>query len=104
MDEIQHIANIGIEVIQSRIYEIRGLKVMIDHDLAQLYQVDTRSLKQAVRRNLDRFPADFLLRLSNEEAKKLIDMRVSQNVIPQGYNLGGSDMFAFTEQRHTNAA
>jgi hypothetical protein len=55
-------------------------------------------LKQAVRRNLDRFPDDFLIRLSSGEAKSLLFSGVSQIVIPSGYNLGGSQLFAFTEQ------
>lgn len=46
--------------IQSMIYEVRGVRVMLDFDLARLYQVETRVLKQAVRRNIDRFPDDFM--------------------------------------------
>lgn len=86
-----------ITVIRSRIYDVRGVKVMLDYDLARLYKVETRVLKQAVRRNADRFPDDFMFRLSKEEANNLIAKRVSQNVIPENYNTGGSDIFAFTE-------
>ncbi|MDH6358984.1 ORF6N domain-containing protein [Parabacteroides sp. PF5-9] len=86
-----------ITLIQSKIYEIRGQRVMLDFDLAEMYGTETRVLKQAVRRNQDRFPNDFMLRLSKEEAKALIDIGVSQNVIPKGYNSGGADVFAFTE-------
>ncbi len=86
-----------IEIIQNKIYEVRGRRVMLDFDLAALYQVETRTLKQAVRRNIERFPDDFLLRLSSEEANDLILMGVSQIVIPPGYNIGASQMFAFTE-------
>ena len=50
-----------------KIYLIRGKKVMFDRDLAQLYNVETKVLKQAVRRNKDRFPDDFMFELSNEE-------------------------------------
>ncbi len=71
---------------------------MLDFDLAALYQVETRVLKQAVRRNMDRFPDDFLLRLSPIEFNTLIISGVSQIVIPPGYNAGGADVFAFTEQ------
>lgn len=71
---------------------------MLDFDLAELYQVETRALKQAVRRNIERFPDDFLFRLTKEEANKLIAIGVSQNVISPDYNIGSSDMFAFTEQ------
>jgi flagellar capping protein FliD len=80
--------------IASLIYFIRGEKVMLDTDLAKLYNVETRVLKQAVRRNLDRFPEDFMFELSNEE----IDRMVSQNVIPSKQIFGGARPFAFTEQ------
>ena len=86
------------EQIRSRIYEVRGVRVMLDFDLAELYQVETRVLKQAVRRNLERFPEDFLFRLTLEESNLLIYNGVSQIVIPPGYNPGGAEMFAFTEQ------
>lgn len=71
---------------------------MLDRDLAELYQVETRTLKQAVRRNIERFPEDFMMRLSAVKANKLIDIGRSQNVIPQDYNIGSSEMFAFTEE------
>ncbi|MDR2936129.1 MAG: ORF6N domain-containing protein [Rikenellaceae bacterium] len=87
-----------LQAIQSKIYEIRGVRVMLDFDLAALYQVETRTLKQAVRRNIERFPDDFMIRLSQKEANYLIDTGRSQNVIPSGYNIGVSEMFAFTEQ------
>ncbi len=86
------------DTIQSRIYEIRGQRVMLDFDLAELYQVETRALKQAVRRNIERFPDDFMFRLTSEEANKLIAIGRSQNVIPPDYNIGSSEMFAFTEE------
>ena len=57
-----------VELIEGRIFLIRGQKVMLDADLAELYQVPTRSLNQAVRRNLDRFPPDFMFRLTKQEA------------------------------------
>lgn len=74
-------------VIENRIYEIRGTKVMLDFDLASLYGIENRTLKQAVRRNLERFPEDFMLRLLPEEANELIAIGVSQNVIPSTYNI-----------------
>ena len=58
-------------LIQDLIHEIRGKKVMLDFDLARLYQVETKALKQAVRRNLDRFPDDFMFTLSQEEYNAL---------------------------------
>ena len=87
-----------IAVIQNKIYEIRGQRVMLDFDLAALYQVETRVLKQAVRRNIERFPEDFMLQLSSEEANYLINIGRSQNVIPPDYNVGSAGMFAFTEE------
>ena len=84
--------------IQSKIYEVRGQRVMLDFDLAALYQVETRVLKQAVRRNIERFPDDFMFRLTDTEAKQLISIGVSQNVISPNYNIGTSSMFAFTEE------
>ena len=60
-----------MERIASKIYFIRGIKVMLDRDLAELYDVETKALKQAVRRNIDRFPEDFMFELSKEEFKNL---------------------------------
>ena len=56
-----------VEVIKHRIYEVRSLRVMLDRDLAELYGVETRALNQAVKRNIDRFPDDFLFRLNKNE-------------------------------------
>jgi hypothetical protein len=58
---------IPIETIASRIYLIRGIKVMFDRDLAELYEVETAQLKRAVRRNIDRFPDDFMFELTKKE-------------------------------------
>ena len=66
--------------ISSLIHEIRGVKVMLDFDLAKLYQVETKVLKQAVRRNLDRFPPDFMFELNSEEFNSLITSLRSQIV------------------------
>lgn len=62
---------IPVEVIERRIYLIRGHKVMLDSDLAELYQVETKALNRAVKRNQDRFLEDFMFRLGPEEAKGL---------------------------------
>ena len=59
------------EVIERKIYLIRGKKVMLDRDLAGLYEVETKTLNRAVKRNLNRFPNDFMFQLVNEEAKRL---------------------------------
>lgn len=56
-----------LQVIQNKIYEIRGLKVMLDQDLADLYQVEVRVLNQAVKRNIKRFPSDFMFQLTTNE-------------------------------------
>jgi hypothetical protein len=83
-----------LEQIKHSIHEIRGKKVMLDMDLAKLYEVETRVLKQAVRRNMERFPEDFMLTLDQYEIQNL----VSQNVIPTINHFGGALPFAFTEQ------
>ena len=59
-------------IIENKIYEIRGQKVMLDFDLAEMYEVETKYLKQMVRRNAERFPEDFMFQLSNEEVNCLI--------------------------------
>lgn len=58
---------VSTELISSKIYFIRGIKVMLDRDLAVLYQVQTKALKQAARRNIQRFPDDFMFELSKKE-------------------------------------
>jgi hypothetical protein len=80
--------------VERRIYSIRCEKVMLDYDLALLYGVETRALKQAVRRNGDRFPADFMFELTRDE----IDILVSQTVIRGRGKFGGAAPMAFTEQ------
>lgn len=84
-------------IIENKIYEIRGQKVMLDFDLAEMYEVETRVLNQSVRRNIERFPKDFMFQLTNEEANMLKDRLTSQIVIS---NKGGTRYapFAFTEQ------
>ena len=62
---------VPIELIERRIYLIRSRKVMLDTDLAELYKVETRALNQAIRRNQDRFPDDFMFQLSPDEAAAL---------------------------------
>ena len=85
-DEISQRQNALIDTkIQDKIYNIRGLQVMIDRDLAILYDVENRALKQAVKRNIDKFPNDFMFQLTEDE----ITLMVSQNVIPSKSHLGG---------------
>ncbi|MEY3592598.1 MAG: hypothetical protein RLZZ38_1574 [Bacteroidota bacterium] len=83
-----------LELIKNSILEIRGKKVLLDMDLAKIYEVETRALKQAVRRNIDRFPQDFMFQLTEIEMQNL----VSQNVIPHMKYFGGTAPFVFTEQ------
>ena len=66
-------------MIEEKILSLRGLRVMLDKDLAALYQVKPFVLRQQVKRNRERFPADFMFQLSSEEAESM----VSQNVIPK---------------------
>lgn len=88
------------EDIKSKIYLIRGRHVILDKDLAYLYNTETRILKQAVNRNKNRFPPDFMFVLNDKE----IDMLVSQNVIPSKKYLGGALPYAFTEEGVANLA
>src|SRR6185436_11323203 len=71
---------VPIGLVERRIYLIRGQKVMLDADLAELYQVETRALVQAVKRNRDRFPPDFIFQLTKEEAHFLRSQTVTSNV------------------------
>ena len=90
-----------IILVQDLIHEIRGKKVMLDFDLARLYQVETRTLKQAVRRNISRFPSDFMFELTLEETKSLVNSSRSQFVTLDNPGRGSNvkyKPFAFTEQ------
>ena len=87
-----------LQIIQNNIFEVRGCRVMLDYHLAELYQVETRALKQAVKRNIERFPSDFMFVLTKEEANLLLSIGVSQNVIPPDYNFGVAMPMAFSEQ------
>lgn len=80
-------------IIADKIITLRNEKVILDVHLAELYGVETRALKQAVRRNKDRFPDDFMYELNDTE----IDEVVSQTVIPSKSYFGGAVPFAFTE-------
>lgn len=92
--EINQSIVIGHKFIENRILQIRGSQVMIDRDLALLYQTETRILKQAVNRNIKKFPDDFMFKLTDKE----IDTMVSQSVIPSKGYFGGSVPYVFTEQ------
>lgn len=81
------------EVIMSKIYEVRGKRVMLDRDLADLYDVKAIRLREQVKRNAEKFPPHFMFQLTEEEA----DRMVSQNAIPSKQHLGGALPYAFTE-------
>lgn len=82
------------EVIMNKIYFIRGMKMMLDMDLADLYGVETKQLKRAVRRNLNRFPPDFMIELSAEEMKNWRSQFGTSNREKMGMRI---PPFAFTE-------
>ena len=76
-----------MEVIRSKIYELRGQRVMLDRNLAELYQVTTGNLNKAVKRNIKRFPTDFMFQLTRDEFEKLRNDMIFQNGIS---NWGGT--------------
>ncbi len=87
MDQITH------EIIQSKIHIIDGQKVMLDFDLAELYEVETRTLNQSVKRNIDRFPEDFMIKIYIDQYPNLKSQIVISNFgRKRGY------VYAFTEQ------
>ena len=69
--------------VQNLIYEIRGIKVMLDSDLAKLYGVPTKRLNEAVKRNIERFPAHYMFQLTKDEFKNLISQNVTSNLRSQ---------------------
>ena len=83
---------IPVERVQQAIYLVRGQKVMLDRDLAQLYGVETRVLNQAVRRNAEKFPADFMFKLTRDEV-----LRISQFVISSELKFS-KNVYAFTQE------
>jgi ORF6N domain len=89
---VKKLAIVEGKIIKKIIF-LRDEKILLDVHLAALYGVETRTLKQAVRRNIARFPEDFMFELTEHE----IEMVVSQNVIPHKKFLGGATPFAFTE-------
>ena len=84
-----------LQKIESKIYEVRGQKIMFDFDLSQLYEVENRALKQAVKRNIDRFPNDFMFQLTKHEWQELI---TNCDNLPEGVKFSPATPFAFTEQ------
>jgi DNA polymerase III delta prime subunit len=84
-----------LQIIQNKIIEIRGHKVMLDFHLAELYEVETRALKQAVKRNMERFPEDFMFILTKDEWKEVI---TNCDNLPSTIKFSPAVPFAFTEQ------
>lgn len=84
-----------LQIIRNKIFEIRGQRVMLDFDLAELYEVETRALKQAVKRNISRFPSDFMFELTKSEWQEVIT--ICDN-LPQTVKFSPALPFAFTEQ------
>lgn len=94
----QLVSVIPSERIQGMILLVRGEKVMLDSDLADLYQVDTRTLIQAVKRNISRFPSDFMFQLSNQEVTSLRSQIVISKNRPQEGRGGRRTLpYVFTE-------
>ena len=81
-------------IIQQKIYVIRGEQVMLDYDLAEMYGMETKRLKEAVKRNINRFPSDFMFQLTKEEFESLRSQFATSN------KRGGTRYmpYAFTEQ------
>lgn len=93
--------SVADEAIMNKIYLIREQKVMIDRDLAVLFEVETRVLKQAVRRNMDRFPEDFMFEMNKKELENWRSQNVTSNEDKQGLRYAP---FCFTEQGVTMLA
>ena len=83
------------ELIENRIFVIRGVKVMLDRDLAKLYRVEVKVLNQAVQRNLDRFPKDFMFKITRDEASNLKSQIVTSSLTHGGRR---KPISVFTEQ------
>jgi hypothetical protein len=84
-----------MQPIHNKIHALRGMNVMLDFDLAELYEVETKALNQAVKRNSERFPADFMFRLSNDEWNLMRSQFVTASQNRRNLNV---TPFAFTEQ------
>ncbi len=83
-----------VSYIENKIFTIRGLKVMVDRDLAELYGVETKKLNQAVKRNIDRFPNDFMFQLTPEEQNELVTNCDHLKNLKYSYQ----NAYVFTEQ------
>ena len=88
------------DLIQNRIYEVRGEKIMLDFDLAQLYEVETRVLNQAIKRNTESFPKDFMFRLTAKEWKEVLS---SQTLIIENFEKTNSSQFVMSSIKFRGA-
>lgn len=86
-------SNLAEHIIVNKIFIVRGVKVMLDRDLAELYGVKAIRLREQVKRNISRFPENFMFQLTEDE----VDSMVSQNAIPSKQHLGGYLPYVFTE-------
>ena len=91
------------EIIQQKIYFIRGEKVMFDRDLAELYNVETKVLNQAVKRNIDRFPSDFMFQLNMQESNafwrsQIVTSNLKSQIVTSSWGGKRKPSFVFTEQ------
>lgn len=84
-----------LQIIQNRIYQIRGLNVMLDFDLAEMYGVQTKRLKEQVRRNIERFPPDFMFELTKNEWNELV---ANCDQLPETIKHSTVAPFAFTQE------
>lgn len=84
-----------LQIIQNRIYQIRGLNVMLDFDLAEMYNVQTKRLKEQVRRNIERFPSDFMFELTKTEWIELVAIC---DRLPENLKHSTVPPFAFTQE------
>ena len=98
-NEITAIRTSEVEAIKHRIYEVRGLRVMFDRDLAELYGVETKVLNQAVKRNIERFPEDFMFQLDRKDVFFLKSQQVSANE----YNADLRSQFVTSSTENTDS-
>jgi hypothetical protein len=95
--------------IQNKIHEVNGIKIMLDFDLAELYEVETRALNQAIKRNIDSFPEDFMFRLTKEEweeisSSQIVMMMMSSQIVMTSKRPKTALPYAFTEHGVTMLA
>jgi phage regulator Rha-like protein len=89
-----------VQIIQDKIYEVRGEKIMLDFDLAKLYDVETRVFNQAIKRNIQSFPKDFMFRLTAKEWKEILS---SQFVVTDSSAKSNSSQFVMSSLKHRSA-